>query len=754
MTQIPSLATLEVAIGVNSTDWKLQTGQTLIDVTAYVEDYRTQSGKQHELDRFETGQLLIRFNNRLGTFAPFDTTTQSYNVLGGGTLNVAPATLVKAMNYVRIRATWSSTTYTVFAGFISSAQLVTPDEVNSEVVLTCEDPMKVLSTSRLLNDSLYPNLINAQNNIVSPSLSLTRCGDPTLSVGTLATSTGGVAPSFLGSANANQPGPFVYDDTTAIDLSNGTQTASGSIVYIDMNPTNTSGTEFYIEAWIKNAQTGDFLLSNYRPSNFQITGIGVDGDGHVRLQRRTLTSGSPTDVTLVNPHAGPAVNDGAWHLVGLQWASNTWTLFVDGQTVGTYADSTARLRILAVGAWITGTSSLPVGSYGTTATVANIAYCGIIGASITDQTPYVHDRYRVGSLLQDNTYTAQATSVSGTGSTATITCGGFVTGQTVTLSGFGASALNGSFLITAHTATTFSIASTVTSSTPGIVTLPYKTTGYRVLEALEVVGLIPVISGTYNGAPALSKSSGSGLYWNLEVGIAQTGAEQGTFYNRAASEVCLQASDTELGAFFWSASQGAFVFHDRFWWVRNKDAGAVATISDQTGSYARYISDVELVLDDLDLWTQVSITQADGTTTNSASANASALAPRVLTRSTDADSKITADAIGSTVLYRHQQQSIRVAKVTISSAAGSTNMATMLSTVLGDAVLFERRDAATAAYSQVLVVESKAHEFRADPGEWRVTYVLSPFEVYGSPYMTLDTTTIGVDGYFAAPFGG
>lgn len=758
MTQIASLPTLSVVIGVDSTSWTTDTGQTLVDITEHVKDFRTTEGKQHELDRFETGQLVMTLDNRLGWFTPFDTTAQTYNVAGGGTYSTSPANLAATMNFLRVQATWSGTTYTVFRGFVSGWQLVTPDEVNSEIVVTAEDPMKMLSTTRLLNDTLYPNLLATQSAtfIGTPTLILTRCGDKRAHLGPLATDAGGFAPSVLGNVNTQQAGPFVYDDTTAIDLSNGTQNPSGSISYPDMNPANNASTELYIEAWFKGAQTGDFLLSNYRPSNFQITGVGVDGDGHVRLQRRTLTAtnGVYTDATLSAPHSGPDVTDGDWHHVGLQWTANSWTVFVDGQAQVTYADSTARLRTLSVGAWIGGSTTLPIGSYGTTATVANIAYAGLYTFSITDQTPYVHNRYRTGLLLQGNTYSAQATAVSGTGSVATITCGGFVTGQTVTLSGFSASALNGTFRITAHTDTTFSIASTVTSSTAGVVSLPYKTTGYRVLDTLQVAGVIPVTDSAGISAPALVKSSGTGRYWSIHPGTAFTGTEQGTAYNKSAAEVCLQASDTELGAFFWSHADRAFVFHDRFWWARNKDAGVIATLSDQPGTYARYLSDVEVIQDDLDLWTLTSVSTASGDSYTRTADTVTTYGPRTYTRTTDADSKITADAIADTILYRHKQPSLRVARVTLSSAAGSTNVVAMLNLNLGDAVGFERRDSATAAWSTTEVVEARQHEFRAEPGEWKTGFVLSPFEIYGSPYMTLDVTTIGSDGYFADPFGG
>ena len=110
MAQIASLPVLTVALGVGRSDWRDPTGQTLIDISAYVRTHRTTSGKMHELDRYETGTIMLELENRLGFFTPFDTGTKTYSVIGGGTTSAfSPSDLSQPMTYIQVTATWSGT---------------------------------------------------------------------------------------------------------------------------------------------------------------------------------------------------------------------------------------------------------------------------------------------------------------------------------------------------------------------------------------------------------------------------------------------------------------------------------------------------------------------------------------------------------------------------------------------------------------------------------------------------------------------
>ena len=67
MTQLASLPTLSVQIAFNPTNLQTTT-QTWTDVTAYVRDFSTNSGRQHFLDRIEASTLRMTVDNRNGFF--------------------------------------------------------------------------------------------------------------------------------------------------------------------------------------------------------------------------------------------------------------------------------------------------------------------------------------------------------------------------------------------------------------------------------------------------------------------------------------------------------------------------------------------------------------------------------------------------------------------------------------------------------------------------------------------------------------
>ena len=745
MSQIDTLPGLKVYVGVGRASWRDSTGQTLIDITDSVRGFSTNEGKQHELDRFECGTLTMFLENRLGNYTPFDTATRTYPTSTGGTTSsYAPQDLAQPMTYLQVTATWSGTMYNVFSGYVSSWQLQTPDEVNSDVTVQAEDATKILSTTRLQNGALYPSTVADQLASYAIRWELIRCGDAKLNAAGGLTATGSYLwtrgnPSVLGSANTGAVGPHTYDPSTGIDLSNGTNAPAGAIVWPDLNPSNTTPQDYYLEAWVKGAQTGDIILANYRPNQYEATGVGVDAEGHLRLQRRTLTSGAPTDATLNAPHTGPSVTDGGWHLIGLQNLSGAMQLFCDGQPVGDpYTDSGQRLRVPSVGSWIGGTTTLPVGGYGTTATVADVFIMrDYNGLGLFDQSGYAHDRYRVGALLGTNTYSALIHNIAAASGAVTFTASGFQAGQTVQVSGCTPTGYNGTYVVSSATASTFTVASSTTGAATafGVATVPYKTTGYRALEALEVAGVVDAVPAPGLTTPATGYT---GLPYMIRAGSAITGVEPGTAYNRSPAEICLVASDTELGAFLWNHRTARFEFQDRFWWAANLASGIVATMSDQPGTVSRYQPGPEIATDDLDVWTAAAVSDAQSVNYSYEGTTVEQYGRRLITRATDADGQNTADGVGQTLLYRHETPRIRTTKVELSSVTGSVNMTAQLTLKLGDAVKFERHDAGATIMSQPFVVESVKHTFEADPGRWLTSYVLSPYEIAGAPYFALD----------------
>jgi len=713
MTQISNLPTLSVQIanvtassftspfkvpygGINNWQW--------LDITADVISHRTRRGKQHELDRFETGTLEVVLDNRLGQYTPFEQATKTYTKVSGGTVNVAPKSLAQPMTPIRVLATWNSTQYGVYTGFVDSWALNTPDEVNSQVTISASDGLKTLSTTRLLNPTIYPN------NAVQPSgnswniasFCLVRCNEKSANTNILEDYFLGLhSATIYGQATYNVIGPHPYDPSTAIDLSNGTSSPSAFITWPDQNTGGVQGYIFYVSGWFQNAKVGDILCGNWQPDAYKYTYAQVGPSGHIYIYQSTLnTSGSPT-ITLVHGGAGgPPVNDGKWHHVGLIFngvtgtSSGTVNAIVDGVTTGGNS-ATFQLHTPVVGWNVSGTQSSYLPAAATTANVADLAWrFAIAWPSGATPVTELQQTYRIGSLL-----------------TTTV-----VSGQ-------------------------------------------------RILETLQVAGLVPVTYGPTSGAAIPSGAwvddgTNSGVPVNIAVGTQYVSGSASDSTQKLASEVVLTSSDTELGAFY-TGTAGTYIFRNRFFWGDNYRsqylAGTSPTVSDQTNladsSYSRFINDIDMLQDDLDLWTAAQITDVAGvqyTPTINTDSNGLSSAEaqvrygqRTIVRASYSADANTALEVGHALLWRHQVPQIRTNKVTLVAEAGDPTTTTMLSANLGDIVLFERRDAGTAAFSAPIAIESIQHEFKADPGQWHTTHTLSPFEITGAPYWRLGDANYG-----------
>ena len=156
MTYPASLPILDVYIAFSSTDFfgtrtnslpaSGASNGTWTNVSKYVEEVHTKSGKQHYLDRMEAGTATITVNNRDGTF---------WNSVA-----------VSVRTPIAITATWpqsSGTTYPVFFGFIDSIEEKVLDQLNSELVITASDYLKFLSLRRLSSNTFWPTYAKSTN---------------------------------------------------------------------------------------------------------------------------------------------------------------------------------------------------------------------------------------------------------------------------------------------------------------------------------------------------------------------------------------------------------------------------------------------------------------------------------------------------------------------------------------------------------------------------------------------------------------
>jgi hypothetical protein len=102
------------------------------DITQYVRGGSTNRGAQRELERIEAGTASLVLDNRDGRFTPFYAAGAYYP-------NILP------MRQIRILATWSSTDYPVFQGFVESWPVVFPGEMDTEVTVSLVDGFTMLA---------------------------------------------------------------------------------------------------------------------------------------------------------------------------------------------------------------------------------------------------------------------------------------------------------------------------------------------------------------------------------------------------------------------------------------------------------------------------------------------------------------------------------------------------------------------------------------------------------------------------------
>jgi hypothetical protein len=107
------------------------------DITAYVAQGKTTGGRQHEIDRFQTGSLSVtlRADSRL-----FDTNNPSSPF--------APYLLV--MRQIRVSAVWDGVRYPRFRGYITDWGETVPDDVFFVTTLSARDGFALLDQIQLL----------------------------------------------------------------------------------------------------------------------------------------------------------------------------------------------------------------------------------------------------------------------------------------------------------------------------------------------------------------------------------------------------------------------------------------------------------------------------------------------------------------------------------------------------------------------------------------------------------------------------
>jgi hypothetical protein len=109
-------------LGVNAL---ADTGSVTVDVSSLVDSIKTTRGRTALSDVFQTGTMSLRIIDQTGAFNPMNPASPYNNLL-------------TPMRKVTITATYGTTTYPIFAGYITSYDTTTPKDVGEVVYTTIQ----------------------------------------------------------------------------------------------------------------------------------------------------------------------------------------------------------------------------------------------------------------------------------------------------------------------------------------------------------------------------------------------------------------------------------------------------------------------------------------------------------------------------------------------------------------------------------------------------------------------------------------
>jgi len=747
---LASLPTLSVQIAYNPTNIQSLT-QTWTDVTPYVRDFTTRLGRQHFLDRVEAGTLNMTVNERTGFFL-------------NGSVN-GTGYVIQPRLPIKVTATWtpsggSPTTYPVFYGLIDSIDEKITDQLNVDLTINATDLVKFLSLRYMASTNFWSqyvtgtsatdwyrftapaqvvctSAVNASGTVTYQGINNfsatqqvfvtgfsgtgdfnTTTGPGTVSSATssqfvltglgstsgnsagtgsayLATLTNSLNPSKTGYAGygtvAFPPnGAMVYSNDGCLDLANGQKTASGVAVLPGQTNFNNAGA---IDFWVLGQDIAGTLL--FSVINGGQLDVKVSSAGYLQV-----LSGATVLATM---SAAP-INDGYWHHIGLvNNSSNQLCLYADGAYSSplnggayngwnTVVGSVQPLVIGGSNAWLTGVSA------GATPTAPCLIDELVISSQSSTLFSEVTNRYVAGTLLTTG-FPISANGVLSGDRIAQILC----------IAGFG------------------------------------TVTGGQVVLNSNTYFINDSATAWVNGASGNGFIAVEPWYWDSPV----TGS--------TALDLILQICDTDIGSFY-QEPNGTFSYYNQLYygtwsWNSSTSTGSWSPNSytptgdhvwtdDTSSTYHYYGPSLQVVRDDVDVWTTVKVSPQSGTQQIYENvANESRWGYSTLTKSGTVHTTLslalsTANFLGN--LFKTPLP--RVGNVELRSETNNgQNMTALLNTEFGDVVTFKRNSpnsSTTGNYpdqkgliSTNMVVESISHDFQAEPGFWHTSFILDPYPI-------------------------
>ena len=503
---------------------------------------------------------------------------------------------------------------------------------------------------------------------------------------TVANGINAAKPGFVGYGNVmfQTNGAMVYSNDGCVDLANGSGEASG-VASLPGYTTNQGAIDF----WILGQGLGGTLVFSVNTNLGNEIDIKVSASGYLTVYNTTTMSVITTDTTA-------PINDGYWHHIGLvNNSSNQLCLYVDGN-----------FTLISAGAYsgwntYTGITTPPL-IIGGTSNAVKTAPCQIDELVISSRTTTlfseVTNRYVAGTLLTKG-FPINASGVLSGDRIAQILC----------IAGFG-TVSGGQVVLNSNT--------------------------YYINDSSTAW----VNGATGNGFIAVEP-----WYWDSPV----TGS--------TALDLILQICDTDIGSFY-QEPNGTFSYYNQLYygtwswnsttstgtWYPNSysPTGDHVWTDDTSSTYHYFGPTLQVVRDDVDVWTTVKVSPQSGTEQIYENvANESRWGYSTLTKSGTLHTTLSLALSTATFLGRLFRTPLpRVGNVELrSETSNGANMTALLNTEFGDVVTFKRNSpnsSTSGSYpsqqgliSTNMVVESISHDFQAEPGFWHASFILDPYPI-------------------------
>lgn len=236
----------------------------IVDISNVVDSITTKRGRNAQADQFQTGTLFLRIVDQNGDFNPMNASGPYYNLL-------------TPMKKIQITATYGSTTYPIFSGFITSYSTTTPQSSVGDVVYTtilAVDAFRLAQNAQIstvagtsagqLTGARINNLLDAISwpatmRDIDPGLTTVQADPGTARTALQACQT--IETTEYGAFYVDASGSFIFQDRNLTASS----VAGTPVVFND----NGTGIDYYNAVWV----TNDTLV--YNEANITASGLAT-----------------------------------------------------------------------------------------------------------------------------------------------------------------------------------------------------------------------------------------------------------------------------------------------------------------------------------------------------------------------------------------------------------------------------------------------------------------------------------------------